>query len=53
VGDKVIRINDTEAAEHDTWSLRKLLKREGETLSLVVSRGDEELEVSITLRRVI
>lgn len=53
IGDRVIRINGKEAIKYDVWELRPLLRKEGKTLTLSVLRGNQELEVSIVLRRLI
>ena len=53
VGDKVIMINGLPAAEFDFPELQKLMRREGATVKLLVSRADKQWEVSIKLRRLI
>jgi hypothetical protein len=52
-GDRVKTINGRPAGEFDLWELQPLMRRKGETVTLVVERGNEELQVEIKLRRVI
>jgi hypothetical protein len=53
IGDKVLSINGKAAIKYDVWDLRPLLRREGETITLSVLRGDKEMQISIVLRRLI
>lgn len=53
VGDRVTRINEKAATEYDIWKLLPLMRREGETITLSVTRANQERTVSITLRRLI
>lgn len=52
-GDRIIRINGRPAAGYDIAALGDLLRQPGTSVTLVVSRGDTEREVPITLRRLI
>jgi hypothetical protein len=52
-GDRIATINGRPAAEFSLWDLRPLMRREGETVTLVVERGSKKLQVEIKLRRVI
>ncbi len=52
-GDRITKINGRNASQYDFWSLRPLLQRAGQTLTLVVLRNDEEETLAITLRRLI
>ena len=51
--DKIIRINGRPAGSYDIWELQPLMQREGVTVTLVLLRDQEEVEVSIVLRRLI
>jgi hypothetical protein len=52
--DRIIRINGRPAVEYsDPWKLQPLMQREGETVTLVLLRDQNEVEVSIVLRRLI
>jgi hypothetical protein len=52
-GDRITMINDRPAAEFDFWDRHALMRREGETVTLMVERGGEKLQFEIELRRVI
>ena len=52
-GDRVISINGRPAIDFDFFELDSLLKQEGKTIKLVVSRDGREWEVSLKLRRLI
>jgi hypothetical protein len=52
-GDRITRINDRAVDAIDFWELRKLLRRKGELVRLIVDREGEEVEISFHLRRVI
>jgi len=52
--DRIVRINNQPAIEFsDPWKRRPLMQREGETVTLVLLRDQEEVEVSLVLRRLI
>lgn len=53
VGDKVVSIDGRPAAEYDYWSLRPMLRREGDTLTLVLLKEGREEVVRLKLRRLI
>jgi hypothetical protein len=53
VGDRVTRINEKAAADVDIWELLALMRRQGQTIKLSVSREDKERTVSLTLHRLI
>ena len=52
-GDLVIKINSRAAVSYDAWELRPILMRDGETVTLTISREGNESEVSLVLRRLI
>ncbi len=52
--DKIAKINGRPARElRDPWELTPILTQEGRAVTLVLMRGEEEVEVSIKLRRLI
>jgi hypothetical protein len=53
VGDHVITIDGRPAVSYDVWELRPVLRRDGETVTLTISRDGAESEVSLVLRRLI
>jgi hypothetical protein len=52
-GDRVIRINGTPAETLSLGEILEVLKREGETVSLRVQRGSQQLDVELALRKLI
>ncbi|MBN1213750.1 MAG: PDZ domain-containing protein, partial [candidate division Zixibacteria bacterium] len=53
VGDRVLKINSRAATDYDFPELDTLLRQEGKTLELIVSRGGKEKQFSLTLRRLL
>jgi hypothetical protein len=52
-GDVITRVNGVDARRYKTWDLAPMLREEGKTVDFSVSSDGKELEVSITLRRLI
>jgi hypothetical protein len=52
-GDKITRINGEPAEAYGFWDLDPMMRQPGGTLELEILRGDESLQVTIVLRRVI
>ncbi len=52
-GDRVIKINGRAATSYDFWELRPILRRNGGTVTMTVSRDGKESIVSLALRRLI
>lgn len=52
-GDQIARINGKPAAYYNIWDLRSMMRQKGNKINLAVLRGSDEIEVSLTLRRVI
>ena len=42
IGDQILEVNNKTTKEYSLYDLRELLKRQGETVKLVVRRGDNE-----------
>ena len=53
LNDELITINDQSVAEFDLPDIKDLLKKEGETVNLVIKQDGQEKSVSLTLRSLI
>ncbi|WP_159584893.1 aspartyl protease family protein [Marinoscillum sp. 108] len=53
LNDELITINDKSVAEFDLPDIKDLLKKEGETVNLVIKQDGQEKSVSLTLRSLI
>jgi hypothetical protein len=52
-GDRVISIEGKPVADYVMSELRQLLRRDGESVALVLLRDDQKIEVTLTLRRLL
>jgi hypothetical protein len=52
-GDRIATINGKPATEVGFWDLRVMMRQKGETVTLVVERGGEKLQIALKLRRVV
>jgi hypothetical protein len=52
-GDEIVRIDGRPAGEYKYWDIEPLLRREGGVVTLTISRGGREEDVSLRLRRLI
>jgi len=52
-GDKIVKINGRDAREYDFYQVYDLLRQSGKQIGLTIARGQEQIEKTLILRRLI